>query len=181
MSTGNHTAFQNMVAYFENIALGAGGPGSATLLTATGAQINAVAAPASRFVLVPDATPYTVLAADSQKTHVLPDFTATTTMNLPTGVAGMEYTFIGAAVAADAQNWVFTAQAGQFIRGGVSWLDTDAGPAAAETKTVFANGSSHVTLTVVVPTAGTQLYFLYDGTKWVLNGIVASITTPAFS
>jgi hypothetical protein len=43
MSTGNHTAHQNMVAYFENVGIGAGGPGNATLLSATGAELNVLA------------------------------------------------------------------------------------------------------------------------------------------
>lgn len=180
MSTGNNTANQNMIAYFENIGLG-GGPGVGTLLTATAAQINAAAAPASRFVSVPDAASYTILAADSGKTHILPDFTSTCTLTFPAASAGLEYTFIGGGSAADAQNWVFTAPAGAFLRGGVMHADLDSGTGADEIVAVYANGSSHLTLTVTTPAGGTSLYFICDGTKWVMNGTVNSNTAPAAS
>lgn len=157
------------------------GSGAGTAITATAAQINAVAAPASRIVNVPDATPYTVLAADSGKIHILPDFTSSTTLNLPAVAAGLEYTFIGKAVAADAQNWVFTAPASAFLKGGVVFFDNDAGSASDEISAVYPNGSSHLTLTVVTPAAGTALYFICDGTNWIVNGQIHSATVPAFS
>jgi hypothetical protein len=132
-------------------------------------------------VLVPDAATYTVLAADSGKRHILPDFTATCTFTLPAGATGLRWLFQSNAIAADAQNWVFTAPAGVFYRGGIGWNDTDAGPAAAETKVVFPNGSSHITLTVVAPTGGTTLEIFWDGTRYVVGGFINSITTPAFT
>lgn len=151
-------------------------------VTATAAQINAAAAPASRIVSVADATPYTVLAADSGKIHVLPDFTSSTTLNLPAAAAGLEYTFIGKGVAADAQNWVFTAASGAFLLGGVAFADNDAGAGADEIHAgLYPNGSSHLTLTVVTPAAGTYIYFISNGTGWIVNGWVNSATVPAFS
>lgn len=158
------------------------GSGAGTAITATAAQINAAAAPASRIVNVSDATPYTVLAADSGKIHILPNFTASTTMNLPAVAAGLEYTFVGKAVAADAQNWVFTAPASAFLLGGVAFADNDAGAGADEIHAgVYPNGSSHLTLTVVTPAAGTSIYFVCDGTNWIVSGWVNSATVPAFS
>lgn len=59
MSTGNNTENQNMIAYFENIGLGAGGPASATLLTATAAELNATAG----------ATPGTAVASKAMVTN----------------------------------------------------------------------------------------------------------------
>jgi len=46
---------------------------------------------------------------------------------LPTASAGLEYEFIGKAVAADAQNWIFkSASATNFYLGGSSFADIDA-------------------------------------------------------
>lgn len=158
------------------------GSGAGTAVTATAAEINARCAAASRIVSVADATPYTVLAANSGKMHILPDFTASTTINLPAVAAGLEYRFIGKAVAADAQDWVFVAPASAYFLGGVEFLDNDAGDAADEVHSgVYPNGSSHLTLTVVTPAAGTELYFVCDGTNWIVNGWVNSATVPAFS
>ena len=80
--------------------------------TATSAQIAAQ----SPIVNVTDAATYTVLAANSGKTHVMPNFTASCTLTLPTAASGLEYVFISKAVAADAQNWVFdTGSAAAFL------------------------------------------------------------------
>lgn len=150
-------------------------------ITVTAAQINAASGGSLAPVLVPDAATYTVLAADSGKRHILPDFTATCTFTLPAGATGLKWVFQSSAIAADAQNWVFTAPAGVFYKGGIAWNDTDAGPAAAETKGVFPNGSSHITLTIVTPTAGTTLDIFWDGTRYCVGGTICSITTPAFT
>lgn len=145
-------------------------------ITATAAQINAVAAGTlnAAFVSVPDAATYTVLAADSGKTHILPDFTASCTLTLPAAASGLRYHFIGKASAADAQNWVFTSPA-PFLKGGVTWS------AAAANAAVFGNGTTHVTMTVVTPSGGTFVTVYYDGTNWIVNGQIMSVTTPAFS
>lgn len=150
-------------------------------LTATAAQINAVGTGVLAPVLVTDAAAYSVLAADSGKLHILPDFTASCTFTLPTGAAGLCFEFVSNAILADAQNWVFTSPAGVFYRGGVVFLDNDAGAGADEITSVFPNGSSHVTLTIVTPNAGTRILVFWDGTRYVVNGVVHSATTPAFS
>lgn len=152
-------------------------------ITASAAEINAHAAAASRFVNVTDATTYTVLAANSGKIHIMPNFTASCTLALPAVAAGLEYTFIGKAVAADAQNWIIqSASATNFFLGGVSFADTDAGAGADEIHAgIWSNGSSNDFLTVVTPGAGTYLYMICDGTNWIVNGQVFSATVPAFS
>jgi hypothetical protein len=142
--------------------------------TATAAQINAAAAGTVAPVLVPDAATYAVLAADSGKIHILPDFTATCTITLPAAAAGLNFHFLGKASAADAQNWVFTSPA-PFQKGAVTWHS------AAANAAVFANGTSHVTMTVVTPSGGSFVDFYYDGTNWIVNGQIMSATTPAFS
>jgi len=152
-------------------------------VTASAAQINAVATPASRFVNVTDAATYTVLAADSGKIHIMPDFTSSCTLTLPAVAAGLEYTFIGKAVAADAQNWVIKSpSATNYFIGGVAFADTDAGAGADEIHAgVWSNGSTNDFLNVVTPGAGTRIHVICDGTNWIVNGQVFSATVPSFS
>jgi hypothetical protein len=152
-------------------------------VTASAAQINAAATAASRFVNVTDAATYTVLAADSGKIHIMPNFTASCTLSLPAVAAGLEYTFIGKAVAADAESWIIkSASATNYFVGGVSFADTDAGAGADEIHAgIWSNGSSNDFLTVVTPGAGTYIYMICDGTNWIVNGQVFSATVPAFS
>ncbi len=152
-------------------------------ITATAAEINARSAAASRFVNVTDAATYAVLAADSGKMHIMPNFTASCTLTLPTAAAGLEYTFIGKAVAADAQDWIIKSpSATNYFIGGVSFADTDAGAGADEIHAgIWSNGSTNDFLTVVTPGAGTRVYVICDGTNWIVNGQVFSATVPAFS
>lgn len=152
-------------------------------ITATAAEINARSAAASRYVNVTDAATYAVLAADSGKTHIMPNFTASCTLTLPTAAAGLEYTFIGKAVAADAQDWIIKSpSATNYFIGGVSFADTDAGAGADEIHAgIWSNGSTNDFLTVVTPGAGTRVYVVCDGTNWIVNGQVFSATVPAFS
>lgn len=152
-------------------------------LTATAAEINARAAAASRIVNVTDAATYAVLAADSGKMHIIPDLTANCEIQLPAASAGLEYEFIGKAVAADAQNWIFkSASATNFFLGGSSFADTDAGAGADEIHAgLYSNGSSNDFFTVVTPGAGTRVYIICDGTNWIVNAQVFSATVPAFS
>lgn len=134
-------------------------------------------------VEVADATPYTVLLANSGKLHKILEQTANITLNLPAvTTAGQTFKFEMGGVAAEAQNWIFTAVAGQFLKGGVTFVDNDAGPAADEVHAgLYGNGSSHVTLTIVTPAAGTWVEFVSNGTLWYVNGFVNSATVPAFS
>jgi hypothetical protein len=152
-------------------------------ITASAAEINARAAAASRFVNVTDAATYAVLAADSGKIHIMPNFTASCTLTLPTAAAGLEYTFIGKAVAADAQDWVIKSpSATNYFIGGVAFADTDAGAGADEIHAgVWSNGSTNDFLNVVTPGAGTRIHVICDGTNWIVNGQVFSATVPSFS
>lgn len=150
-------------------------------ITATAAQINASAAGTRGCVEIADAATYTALAVNSGRDHVFPDLTASCTVTLPAVAVGLQFPFQGQGVAADAQNWVFTAAAGEFLRGGVSFTDNDAGAGADEQHAgVYPNGSSHITLTVVTPAAGTWVTFTANaaGTRWIINGWVNSATVP---
>ncbi len=152
-------------------------------LTATVTEINARAAAASRYVNVTNAATYTVLAADSGKTHIMPDFTSSCTLALPALAAGLEYLFIGKAGANDGENWIFqTLTGGNSFLGGLAFWDTNAGAGGDETHAgVFPNGSSNDFMTIVTPGAGTRIYMICDGTNWIVNGQVLSETVPTFS
>jgi hypothetical protein len=130
-------------------------------------------------VTVTDAATYTVRAADTGKIHIMPDFTASCTLTLPTAEAGLVYEFVSKAVAADAHNWVFNTSGSAPYKGGVQFLDTDE-PAGAVLTSVFSDGTDTI-LTVTTPGAGTYVKLICDGTNWVAIGIVASATAPAFS
>jgi hypothetical protein len=152
-------------------------------ITATAAELNAAADAGSRFVNVTDAATYAVLAADSGKIHIMPNFTASCTLTLPTAADGLEYVFIGKAVAADAQDWIIKSpSATNYFIGGVAFADTDAGAGADEIHAgIWSNGSTNDFLTVVTPGAGTRIHVICDGTNWIVNGQVFSATVPAFS
>lgn len=168
--------------YSLDIESGASLKIAGTAVTATAAELNAAADVSGRVVNVTDAATYTVLAADSGKPHVMPNFTASCTLTLPTAAAGLEYVFISKAVAADAQDWVFnTGSAAAFYLGGLAFADTDAGAGADEIHAgVFPNGSSNDIMTIVTPGAGTRIHLLCDGTNWIVNGQVFSATVPTF-
>lgn len=149
-------------------------------VTATATTLNAAAAGTRGVVVIPDATPYSILAANSGKTHIISEQTATITLNLPTIAADLEYTFIMGGIATEAQDWIFSA--GANYRGGVSFLDLDAGAGADEVHAgVYPNGSSNDVFTVVTPAAGTRIHFASNGTNWFVNGVVVSATVPTMA
>lgn len=141
-------------------------------LTASGAIVQAP-------VFVADATPYTVLAADSGKLHIILEQTSSITLNLPVIAAGLSYKFIMGGVATEAQNWVIVATTPSFYNGGIAW--TDLNDAESNLAVVYANGTSHLTLTVTTPAAGTGLEIYSNGTEWFVHGTVISDSTPAFT
>lgn len=131
-------------------------------------------------VSIPDATTYVPLAQNSGRTHIFPDLTANCTVSLPAPTAGLSFNFIGKAGAADAQSWIFTGGA-VILKGGVLGMDTDAGAGSDELVPAYANGSTHVKLTVATPDAGCNIRFISDGTNWLVSGHVASAAAPVFS
>jgi len=130
-------------------------------------------------VFVADATPYTVLAADSGKMHIILEQTASITLNLPVIAAGLSYKFIMGGVATEAQNWIIVATTPSFYNGGIAW--TDLNDAESNLAVVYGNGSSHLTLTVTTPAAGTGIEIYSNGTEWFVHGTVISDSTPAFT
>ena len=133
-------------------------------------------------VLVPDAATYVVLAANTGKTHIIPNLTADCTIDLPTAAAGLEYTFITSAVATEGQNWVFDSMsATNFYTGGLQFLDSDEPGSGSTLVPVYPDGNSNDIMTIITPQAGTRVHVICDGTNWIANGQVFSATVPAFS
>lgn len=151
-------------------------------VTATAAELNAAADVSARIVAVPDAATYTVLAANSGITHVMPDLTADCTVSLPTPAAGLEYTFIYGGVAADVQDWIVdTGSDTNFYLGGLAHLDTDAGAAGDEIVPVAPDGNSNSKVSVLVPDVGTRVHLVCDATNWYLSGMVVGATAPTYA
>jgi hypothetical protein len=145
---------------------------SGSTLTLSGGVVQAP-------VFVADATPYTVLAADSGKLHIILEQTSSITLNLPVIAAGLSYKFVMGGVATEAQNWVIVATTPSFYNGGIAW--TDLNDTESNLAVVYANGTSHLTLTVTTPAAGTGLEIYSNGTEWFVHGTVISDSTPAFT
>lgn len=189
MATGTESLWQKSKFKIETLILGSTtvtATGSELNIlsgvTATAAEINAAADVSGRIVNVTDAASYTVLAANSGKPHMLPDFTASCTLALPTAASGLEYEFYYKGVAADAQNWVInTGSNTNFFLGGLVHLDTDAGAAGDEVVPIAGDGNSNSKLTVVTPDVGTRVKVICDGTNWILSGFVVSATVPSFA
>ena len=145
---------------------------SGSTLTLSGAVVQAP-------VFVADATPYTVLAADSGKLHIILEQTSNITLNLPVIAAGLSYKFVMGGVATEAQNWIIVATTPSFYNGGIAW--TDLNDAESNLAVVYANGTSHLTLTVTTPAAGTVIEIYSNGTEWFVHSTVISDSTPAFT
>lgn len=151
-------------------------------LTATAAEINAAADVSGRLVSIPDAAAYVALAANSGKTHVFPNLTASCTVDLPSVASGLELSFITKAFATEGQNWVFdTGAAANFYLGGLQFLDSDEPGSGSTLVPVYPDGNSNDILTIITPQAGTRVDLICDGTNWIVNGVVFSATAPTFA
>lgn len=143
-------------------------------VTATATEINSVADLSGNYVDLSD-TNATITAANSGKTHMIANVAADRTFTLPTGVAGMEYTFVPQNLAAaDGHDWIFATT--EVMVGGVVFLDT-----ANAISSVGSDGSDDNALQVNVPNAGTRVTFKFDGTNWRVTGQVVAAAAPVFS
>jgi hypothetical protein len=144
-----------------------------------GAFLSAPIPTGANVVYVPDATTYTVLAANSKIRHNFPDFTATCTISLPAPTAGLEFEFVSSARVADAANVVFdTLSDTNFFLGAAYHHDTDGGTMAV----VSPDGNSNSKFTLVTPSAGTMVTMVADGVNWTLiKTHICSATVPTFA
>jgi hypothetical protein len=146
--------------------------------TATAAEINNICDGSKSYVKVPDGAAYDVLAANTGKVHLLPDQTASCTMDLPAEADGLKYTFVYVGLAEDGQNYIIDAEnATNYFIGGVEHQDLDNNTSA----TVYPTADTDDILTITTPGAGTMIHILCDGTNWIIWGTVCSATAPAFS
>ena len=142
------------------------------------AVVDALDGPA--VVLIPDASTYTFLAANSGKLHIAPNFTNTCTFSFPAALPGYKFPVLYGGAAADGQNWVFNTLSDlKYFVGSVLWLTHTTGDAVDP---VYSDGNSNSKLTVVTPAGGSKVIFTGgpSGT-WYVEGVVASATTPAFA
>ena len=145
-------------------------------VTATPAEINATCDDSGAYVKVTDAATYTILAANSNKLHIMPNLTADCVLSLPTAAAGLRYKFIYGGVADDAHDWQFdTGADANFYLGGLTCLDPDDG----DVLPVYPDGDSNSIVNVLAPNAATTVELVCDGTNWYLNGFVVSSTDTA--
>lgn len=122
-----------------------------------------------------------ILPENSGKVHVMPDVSADRTFTLPEPTAGLQYRFVASLPAADGHDWIFVAAAtADLFKGGLVFLDTDAGPPTTTAK-VTPDGTDDDQLQVNLPAGGTVIDMVADGTYWVVSGYVVSTTAPAFS
>lgn len=144
-------------------------------VTATAAEINAAADRSANTTAVA-AGGGAVTPLTGGGTYLIPLVTSNVTMTLPaTPTLGEKHKLVFVGTAADAEDWVITAAA--FFIGGVAHVDIGGTTEAA----IYANGSTHNTLTVNNPAAGTAVTFIGDGTNWTATGMVSSADAPAFS
>lgn len=140
-------------------------------------QISALSL-ATSFVEVTDGTTYTVTAANSGKTHVIPDLTADCVLSLPAAAAGLSYRFIYGGNAADAQDWQFDSGSDtNFFVGGLVQHDPD--NAGDDTVVYHPDGNSNSKINILTPDGGTWVEFYCDGTNWYVNASVISATDAA--
>lgn len=140
-------------------------------------QISALAL-ATSFISVTDTDAYTVDAANSGKTHVVPDLTADCVFSLPTAAAGLHYRFVYGGNAADAHDWQFdTGSDTNFYIGGLVQHDPD--DAGDDTVVYHPDGDSNSKANVLTPDSGTVVELYCDGTNWLLSGTVISATDTA--
>lgn len=134
-------------------------------------------------VTVADAATYTVDAEDSGLTHYVPDLTQDITITLPTPKAGLWFEFVYAGVAADTSDWAIDSGSDtNYFKGGLVYLDTDAGAAADEVLPKAGDGNSNSKITVTTPDVGTRIKVeSADGTHWILSGVVMSATAVSFA
>lgn len=156
----------------------AGGVGSGT--SVTGTELTKLATASRAPVLLGDATTYTVLAANTDLIHVIPDLTTDCTITLPTASAGLHYKFVSGTAAQDTADWIITMSSGYFIGGGI-YIDSDAAPTNADVFTVGSDGNSNDFCRVLTPDQGTYVEVWCDGTNWYVDARVVSSTASSLA
>jgi hypothetical protein len=134
---------------------------------------------AVKSAVIPDAATFAVPAdAESNGTvFIVPNLTANIVITLPRVKANRKFEFIYGGAAADAQNWSIATSGGDLFKGALLAV-TPTGPVAAA---AFANGTSHVAITVATPSGGSRISLVSDGLAWYVDGVVVSATPVVFA
>ena len=180
-SIGTATARADLLHLIDDVA------GTPTNKKVTiGEYVNALMAP----VTLTDtaATPLTE-ATHAGRLIINPDVGQTSTLTLPTPIAGMHFWITGPLSAADsgttedANNVVISAGTGNaiYFKGRVTFLDIDATASTTEVSIVGSDNNSNEKLTII--NAGNYDIHIVgiSTTIWWVSGYVASDTVPTFT
>jgi hypothetical protein len=132
-----------------------------------------------RNAVLTNATAVTISREDSGKTFFVPDLTGDATITLPTLEAGLDFTFVYAGAATDAQDWIITSTGATLWTGGLLWVNP-AGASGDEATVLYAAAAGNV-MNVFTPQAGTRVHVWSDGTNWYVEGQVIAASTPSFT
>lgn len=134
-------------------------------------------------VVITGSSPFTVLAANTGRVHVITDLGQNTVIDLPPEAAGLFYRFIYADEAVETHDHTIDSEAAaNFFIGGIGFGDTDAGDVADEIHLgIYSDGNSNSILTLNNLATGTWIEFHCDGTNWYLNGDIRSDTIPTLT
>ena len=115
---------------------------------------------------------------------IVPDVAQTTTLTLPTPIAGMSMHFVGPLIAAateDTNSVVISAGTGNsiYFKGRLTFLDIDA--TASDVSIVGSDNDSNETITIATAGHYDITCVGISATIWMVSGFVASDTAPVFA
>ncbi len=147
-----------------------------------GEYANALMAPVT---LADTATIAVTEAAHAGRLIIVPDVAQTTTITLPTPIAGMSMHFVGPLHAAtadeteDTNNVVIAAGTGNsiYFKGRVTFLDID----GDANSIVGSDNDSNENLTIITAGHYDVTFVGISATIWMVSGIVTSDTAPTFT
>ena len=162
----------------------------ATIFNSLGATVDEInnKCDGSASVVVPLAstalgTGYTLASSNSGKIHLI---AATTAANcallLPTEADGLNYKIVYVGAAAEGQNYTIgTEAAANYFIGGLTHLYDGSSASSITVGAVFSDGNSNSLITLVTPSAGTEVNLHCNGTGWYVWGQVVSATIPTIA
>ena len=147
-----------------------------------GEYANALMAPVT---LADQATIAVTEAAHAGRLIIVPDVAQTTTITLPTPIAGMSMHFVGPLHASgadeteDTNNVVIAAGTGNtiYFKGRVTFLDID----GDANSIVGSDNNSNENLTIITAGHYDVTFVGISATIWMVSGIVTSDTAPTFT
>lgn len=147
-------------------------------ITATAAEINAGADGSANTTIVAAGGGAVTVPTGGGKI-IIPLLTSNATVALPAPTVGMTYTFVWSGTAADAEDTIITTAASTFFVGGLTSLISG----TVDVTPVYANGTTHNTLSVLNPDGGSWVTIIgMSATQWAVAGNAVSVATaPTFT